>query len=210
MAYAKIAVFVTQKEYNANGYSAQNLVTDELRERLDNTDLGYNVIGATDTPDMSTQDAGCGDAGLLNSWDNLVENCYVNPCSADSHLLISNATAIEGCAEVPGNTCVMSGGPHLASANGLSRYGPQTNPYKTFNGCAQEIFHNFNVYHKHGDNNYNNYSYGWYVSPMLTTYKNRYCGERNNCNDPIACDNPDGYDTQWTECAENRAESYLS
>ena len=207
MAYAEISVFITQEEYNANGYSAQELVASELRNRLANTDLGYNVVEPNDTPDMGTQDAGCGDGGLLKDWRNMLNNCLVSPCSSDAHLLITNSTTTEGCADTPGKACVAGGGPHLASASNLSQYGPRDSSYAAFNVCAQEIFHNLNVAHKHGDNNYSN---GWYVSPMMTGYKNALCGDYNYCNDLIACDNIDGYDTQWTECAENKAESYLS
>lgn len=210
MAYAEIAIFVTQEEYSANGYAAQSSVASTMRDRLDATSISYNIVEPTDTPDMSTQDAGCGDAGLLKEWRTLVDNCYVSPCTADSHLLITNSTTIEGCGENPGNLAVASGGPHVAGQGTLGEFGPDDKTYRTYNVCAQEVFHNFDVDHIHGDNYYSSQWGGHYITPMLTTYKSDKCGDYNACNSLIPCDTAEGFRTQWTTCAENQAESYLS
>ena len=45
---------------------------------------------------------------------------------------------------------------------------------------------------------------------MLTGYKNDLCGQDNPCGSYINCNDIPGHDTQWTECAENKAETHLS
>ena len=211
MAYAGIAIFVTQAEYDDNGYAARDLVADELATRLDNTNISYDIVKASDTPSVSTQDPSCG-SGLLNEWDRLINNQAVVPNTADSHLLITNSTSTKGCGEVPGDACVFGAGPSLASASSIDEYGSGTE-YYAFNGCCHEIFHNFNCNHKHGDNQFKTPSSkpdGYYVTPMLTGYKNKLCGQDNPCNNYIDCDNIEGHDAQWSDCAESQAETYLS
>lgn len=211
MAYAGIAIFVTQAEYDDNGYAARNLVADELATRLDNTNIDYDIVEASDTPSVNTQDPSCG-SGLLNEWNRLLNNHAVAPTTADSHLLITNSTSNEGCGDLPGNACVHGAGPSLASAGGIDKYG-SGKEYFAFNGCCHEIFHNFNCSHNHGDNQFKSPSSkpaGYYVTPMLTGYKNDLCEEHNPCGTYIGCDDIEGHHTQWTDCAESQAETYLS
>lgn len=207
MPYAEIAVFVTQEEYNDNGYAAQELCAKELRNRLSNTDMDYNVVEASDTPDMGTEDPRC-DTGNHSEWQNMIDNCYVDPCTADSHLLITNWTfAIAGCGG--GTAATVSYGPALANASSLDRYGTGTE-YETFNVACQEIFHCFGVKHIHGENYWDDFKGMYLCTPMVTGWTDEKCDDSTACGQQIACNNPDEWDTQWCNCAENEAEEYLA
>lgn len=121
MVDADISLYVTEKEYNNNGYHAASIVRDGLQESFDyynnnhSNSISYDIhVPLVGGYDVGGEDADC-DAGNFDTWRDMLNNNNVSGTSPDSNLLISHRgywddANGDGCAAQTGWAAMVEGG----------------------------------------------------------------------------------------------------
>lgn len=190
MVDADISLYVTEKEYNNNGYHAASIVRDGLQESFDyynnnhSNSISYDIhVPLVGGYDVGGEDADC-DAGNFDTWRDMLNNNNVSGTSPDSNLLISHRgywddANGDGCAAQTGWAAMVEGGKafdNIDSIDDLNRYNSGTNRAHRYLCLAMmEIGHNFGgghggTWNHHGRETYGDGAYCW--SPIISGYGN--------------------------------------
>ncbi len=212
MADINVSLYVTDKEYGANGLHAAQLVKDGLKDALQHQSITSNVTVVDKSYDVGGQDGDC-DGSPWSNWKQRVNNSNILKKS-ESNLLITRRGRNDdingdGCAEIGGDAAMIEGGKAFDNVNGISgvpRFSTgQNSTHFYLCGALMEIGHNFGGRHTssihHGaDTTSPNGIECW--TPIVVSYGGLK-GETNDCGtDTLACYCGDK-DRYYSDCMGN-------
>ena len=224
MTMFEVAVYVTEQEYNKNGYKSQKVINDYLYDIFGSLDDHSISVQTPDQTAVAPTEAAYNHGEFpvsdylcsleekwydwLSSWFLDWMDCHGNYDAATANVLITNYDGDLGV--TAGDCCVAEGGPHIANVDSIKRLDLSDEA-----GYVQNVLHELgHVFIGDIPEDYNEEYMGnaevksgyygevdVYLTPMITYQDPNDCGHNNDqppCDDAgVSCGNKQMY----SDCA---------